>query len=99
MPTILIKHTVADYDQWRPHYDDHEAVRVAKGEQGSRVFQAVDDPNEVTIMFEWDTIENARAFLTSADLKQVMGEAGVVGKPEFAYLEEAEATTPPRSAA
>jgi hypothetical protein len=42
------------------------------------------------ILFEWDTLENARNFSQSQDLKDKMQEAGVIGTPEIRYLEQIE---------
>lgn len=94
MPTILIRHRVANYDEWRPHYDAHAKTRTSQGEQGARVFQTADNPNDVVIMFEWDSMENATRFIDSEDLREVMADAGVVGKPEITYLDEVSAKAP-----
>ena len=52
-----------------------------------RVFQGVDDPNEVTILFDVADIARAKEFAGSADLKTAMEGAGVVVAPSFHYLE------------
>ena len=42
------------------------------------------------IFFEWDTMENARQFASSAALKEAMKRAGVIDKPDVYYLENVE---------
>jgi heme-degrading monooxygenase HmoA len=51
--------------------------------------QSVDDPREVTIFLDWDSLERARRFAASDDLKQTMQKAGVVGDPDVRFLEDA----------
>ena len=94
MANILVKHTVEDYDAWKPHYDDDASAREAHGERGYRLFHVSGEPNEIVMVFEWDSAENAREFLESSDLREVMEEAGVVGEPEIYFLDEIEAKTP-----
>jgi len=53
------------------------------------VLQSVDDLREVTILLDWDSLERARRFAGSDDLKQVMQRAGVVGEPDVRFLQDA----------
>jgi heme-degrading monooxygenase HmoA len=99
MTSIYIRHEVADYDAWKPHFDDHASVREEHGAQGYHLFRGVENPDEVSIVFEWDGIESARQFFASSDVREAMREAGVVGDPEISYLDEVESSTPRRTAA
>ena len=56
---------------------------------GSRLYLSVDDPRDLTIVMDWDSLERARKFVASQDLKQAMQTAGVVGEPEIRFLEDA----------
>lgn len=94
MATVLIKHDVADYDEWKPYFDEHASTREEHGELGYQLFHASDDSNEIVILFEWDSAENAWEFLEESDLRDVMEEAGVVGDPEIHVLDEIETKTP-----
>jgi quinol monooxygenase YgiN len=93
MATVFVKHTVADFDAWKPHFDDHANVREQYGEQGYTLYTDAENPTEVTILFEWDSAENAQKFIDESDLKEVMQEAGVVGDPEIQMLDEVEMKT------
>jgi heme-degrading monooxygenase HmoA len=86
MPYLLIKNTVQDYSKWKPVFDQHGAARKAAGSKGAQVFLGAQNPNEVMVLLEWDTLENARKFTASPDLRQVMQNAGVVGMPEISFL-------------
>ncbi|KAB1188011.1 MULTISPECIES: cyclase [Haloferax] len=94
MVTILVKHAVEDYDKWKPYFDDHDSTRNEYGSQGYRLLSLAEDSNDLVMMFDWDTMENAQKFLESSDLRSVMEEAGVVGEPEIYFLEEVESKRP-----
>ena len=88
MPYILVRQKVEDYAKWRAAFDAHGATRKAGGGQGGYVLTNDDDANDVTVLLKWDTTENARKFAGSDDLREAMQRAGVVGRPEIAFLNE-----------
>ena len=90
MPYLLIDHAVEDYEEWKPFFDNHASTRAESGSGGGQLFHKEGEPNELVILFEWDSIENAREFATSDDLREVMAEAGVIGEPELHFLEKIE---------
>jgi quinol monooxygenase YgiN len=89
MVHIIIRHKVADYSRWKDAFDAHLSTRKAAGETDYRVLQSVDDPREVTLFLDWDSLERARRFAGSEDLKQAMQKAGVLGDPDVHFLEDA----------
>ena len=89
MVHMIIRHKVADYSRWKEAFDAHLNTRKAAGETEARIMVSVDDPREVTLFFDWDSLERARRFVGSDDLKQAMKQAGVVGDPEVRFLEDA----------
>lgn len=89
MVHVIIRHKVADYTRWKEAFDAHLSKRKAAGEVGHRVMQSVDDPREVTLVLDWDSLERARRFAGSDELKQAMQGAGVVGDPDFYFLQDA----------
>ena len=86
---MIIRHKVADYPRWKEAFDAHLNTRKAAGETEYRVLLSVDDPREVTLFFDWDSLERARRFAGSDDLKQAMQKAGVLGDPDVRFLEDA----------
>jgi len=90
MQQTLIRHKVKDYDKWKHVFDEHSALRKAGGEKGGHLFRNRDDHNEIIIVLKWDTMEHARKFYESEDLKKVMQKAGVTDKPDIYFLEEVE---------
>ena len=84
---LLIRHTIADYAIWRPVFDAHEAFRRANGATGvGQVYRDEGNPNQITTLLEWDSIENARRFSSDPALKEAMQTAGVTSAPEVHFL-------------
>ena len=88
MRSLLIRHTVADYDAWRRAFDADAGTRRANGSGGARVFRSDADPDEVWVLLEWDDLQRARLFVRSDDLMDLMERAGVTDRPDCWYLEE-----------
>jgi heme-degrading monooxygenase HmoA len=89
MVYLLVQHTVADYRKWRPIFDENDRMRRASGGGDYQVFRGVNNPNEITILFEWDSQEDAQQFAQSEELKKAMERAGVISRPEARILNEA----------
>ena len=90
---VLVRHKVQDYAKWKPIFDQRGATRQASGSQGGRLLRNAHDPNEVVVLFEWDDLEKARQFWSSADVRQTMQRAGVADQPDIYFLEEVEPFT------
>lgn len=82
MATVFVRHRVADYDRWKQGYDSWQSVRKERGVKGDGVYRSEDDPNDITVYEEFDTMEAAKSFASQDDLKQQMVEIGVQGTPE-----------------
>ena len=91
MVHVMIRHQVADYGRWKEAFDSHLATRKRAGETGCQVFHSVEDPRDIVVLLDWQTVEEARKFMNSDDLRQRMKEAGVQGAPDVQYLEDARA--------
>jgi hypothetical protein len=97
MIQVLVHHEVADYHRWRAVFDSALDFRHHGGEQSCRIFRKTGNPNDLTLLFEWDNLEHAQRYMSSPELRSKMGEAGVQGVPEIEFL--AEMYTVRRSAA
>jgi hypothetical protein len=97
MIQVLVHHQVADYNNWRSVFDAALDFRHSGGECGCRIFRKAGDPNDLTLLFDWEDMEKATSYMTSDELRKKMQQAGVVGVPEINYL--AEMYTVRRSAA
>jgi heme-degrading monooxygenase HmoA len=94
---ILIHHEVADYPAWKLAFESALDWRRKNGEHSCRIFHSAGDVNDLTLLFEWESLEAARAFMASDELKARMAKAGVKGQPRVDFL--AEVHTIRRSAA
>jgi quinol monooxygenase YgiN len=81
MATMFVRHTVSNYKTWRKVYDDFASVQKAKGVTAQAVYQAADNPNDITVTHEFATVEAAQAFVKSEEVKKAIQNAGVVGTP------------------
>ena len=81
MTTMFVRHTVADYATWRAVYDAFDVTNRGLGVTGQAVWQSASDPNDLTVSHEFASLEEAQAFASNPQLKQAMGDAGVVGAP------------------
>ncbi len=81
MINLFVRHTVADYPTWRKNYDEFAPIQKQMGVKSQAVYQSLDNPNDVTVTHEFDTLEEARALINSAELRAGMQKAGVTGEP------------------
>jgi hypothetical protein len=85
---LLLHHEVADYSAWKTVFDSSLDWRTKHGERNCRIFRGVQNPNELTLMFEWENVEKAREFMALDELKTRMSKAGVKSTPRVEYLTE-----------
>jgi hypothetical protein len=89
MVHILVRHKVSDYNRWKEAFDSHLNTRKRAGETGFRMYHNAEDQRDITLLLDWGTIEEARTFMNSAELRDAMSKAGVIGAPDIQYLEDA----------
>jgi heme-degrading monooxygenase HmoA len=87
---ILVQETVENYDKWKTVFDEGGTTRKSAGSKGGYVLQSAEDDNQITILLEWDTLDNARQYTRSDDLRKAMERAGVTGQPKVIFLVEAD---------
>jgi len=90
MPYLMIHHKVSDYETWKSAFDEHARTRKESGSKGGWLMRSTNDPNDIFMVFEWDSIDHARRFVGSEDLKQTMKMAGVTGSVHVFFLEQIE---------
>lgn len=89
MIRLFVRHTVSDISQWKKVYDDFDVERAGMGVKAQAVFQAVSDPEDVTLWHDFESVESAEAFLGSERLRGVMEAAGVAGEPSIWFTQSA----------
>ena len=88
MASMLVKHKVKDFAEWKKVYDSVADLRASNGELSDRIYRDASDPNSLTLIFKWDSLENAQKYAQSPELKAAMERAGVEGPPNIYYLNE-----------
>ena len=89
MAKLFVHQKVQEYSTFRKVYDDHDSTRREFGCLDAQVFQSPSDPNEITIITDWQSVEAAKAFAASPVLKASMKSAGAISQPEILFLVEA----------
>jgi hypothetical protein len=56
---IITRIQVGDYDTWRPMFDQ-DRPRAREDARVQRVFRGVDDPNQVFIVLEFESVDDAQ---------------------------------------
>ncbi len=90
MTYVLVRHTIEDWDKWKPVFEGHRQTRIKGGEMEEQIFKGGKSPNDVTMLFKWDSARNAKTFFNSEELKNRLAKAGVRGKPDVSFLDEVE---------
>jgi quinol monooxygenase YgiN len=77
MALAVILHRVGNYDEWRKVYEEVEPLQKSAGVLEESVYRMTDDPNHVLVLHRFATADEAEAFLSSPELREAMGRAGV----------------------
>ena len=93
MAWIHVRHSVADYEKWKPVFDETAEYKRNHGWKRYYAFTVEGNRNDVMVMEEFDTREHARAFLDSTYLREAMARAGVSGTPEILVVDEVDEGT------
>ncbi len=92
MPTLHIEHPITDFDTWSAAFGRFADARRGAGVRAERVQQPVDDPRYVVVDLDFDTREQAGAFLQFLKA-QVWGvpenAPALAGTPQTLILEPA----------
>ena len=63
MQTLRIEHPITDFTQWRRAFDAVADSRTEAGVRSHRVLRPADDDHYVLVDLDFDTVEQATAFL------------------------------------
>jgi hypothetical protein len=82
-----IRHRVEDYRKWKEGFDSTAEYKRSHGWKGYRIYAIEGDNNNVLVMEEFETEDQAREFLGSDYLREVMSSAGVSDQPVIGVVE------------
>jgi len=83
---FMISHDVKDYEFWKQKFDEHNPDRLEAGLEVAGIARGYENPDNVSVMFAFDDMDEARLFAESEELKSSMEVAGVVGDPVIYWL-------------
>ena len=84
---MIIQHTVKDFDKWLVGFTAHDSVRKANGLASAGVGRGLDNDKLAVIYCEATDITKAKAFASSAELKETMKKVGVTGAPTVLFAD------------
>lgn len=90
MATMIVKHKVADFGTWKSVFDEMKATRLSHGWIGHEVHRDAADSNVVVIINKMKSLEGAKAYGQSPELKAAMQRGGVISAPEIQFLSDEE---------
>lgn len=83
---VVIKHTVADYNKWKPVFDADSTNRNAAGLHLIGLSRGIENQNEVEAPFMIDDVQKAKAFVSDIKLKEAMQKGGVNSTPDIKFV-------------
>ena len=86
---MFVRLEVVQFSEWVKVYDGFAPARKAAGITSSTVWQSADDPNDVIIMNDFPSLEQARAFAASGELRDAMRNSGLRGPPQVWFAAKA----------
>jgi heme-degrading monooxygenase HmoA len=93
MPYVMISHKVADYAKWKRQVKAFAEIRKTSGEKCFYACRDSKQPNQVMVWCEWDTTARMKKFMNSAELRQAMEKAGVIGQPQVSFFDKMDVLT------
>ena len=82
---MFVRHEVVDYSAWRKAFNVFVSTQKKNGVFYLAVYQSADDPNDVTVIHDFHSLDKAKAFAALPELKAAMEKSGVKGAPQIWY--------------
>jgi hypothetical protein len=83
---MYTRHEVADYATWKKVYDSVAPLQKQAGVYFKAVYRSAENPNDVTVVHDFHSLEAAKAFAASPDLRAAMEKGGVKGPPQIWFV-------------
>jgi len=72
MAFVFIEHRVGEFEEFRRVFQDDAARRQSMGCKGGVVYRVADDPGNVIVVLEWESLDAAREFAGSLEFEQAV---------------------------
>lgn len=92
MITLRIEHEISDFDTWKAAFDRDPIGRDRAGVRDHRIFRPVDDPSYVLIDLDFDSANEAEAFLAALHRdvwRSAAAAPALIGSPRTRLLDAA----------
>jgi hypothetical protein len=89
MGMVMFHSKVKDFSSWKKTFDSDDSFRKGAGISNARIFRSAENGAEVVVLMDFQDLTRAKQFTKSGELKTKMTEAGVLGAPEFVFLNAA----------
>ena len=76
MAFVLIEHRVGDFDRFKDVFQGDAERREGLGCKGGVVYRVADDPGDIIVVLEWETLDAARDFAGSLEFEEAVEWAG-----------------------
>lgn len=83
---LLVRNKVKDFATWFSFFGEESAAAAEYGVTLDRVWQSMDDPNNVFFILNVEDVDRANAFMARPESAEVGEKSGVIDG-EFYYLE------------
>ena len=80
---IIISHPVEDFAEWKKRFDGGKANREKAGLRERYVMRDAEKPNNVIVVFETSSVENAKKFVSDPGFKERIKKASTTGSAEI----------------
>ena len=77
MPYVIVRNRVESYAAWKRGWDAGAAMRKEAGIQSEQLFRNPGLPEEVLLLVEFPTLEQARAYAASTELRDVLQDSTI----------------------
>ncbi|NND89830.1 MAG: hypothetical protein HKN42_03125, partial [Granulosicoccus sp.] len=83
---LVAAHEVGDFARWKQVYDSAAESKARFGWLRGHVFTENGNPNQILVIEEFKSMEQARQFAELRELRSAMIRSGMIGEPEFRFL-------------
>ena len=80
---LIVTHKVASYKLWKPVHERSATIKRGYGWSKCVVFSIDGDKNHIMVMEQFASLDRARAYAESTDLRDEMAASGVSSNPEI----------------
>jgi len=86
---LLCRNRVQDISRWKQIIDSHSEAHRKAGLRLQRMWRSMEDANNIFFLFEMESVEKARAFISDPKAAEAAKDSGVLDG-EYHFLNDVE---------